>query len=103
MRWRDKKNLVWDQHNGESIGYVDIGNIDLDYATFSKVIKDALPANIYIFKFNNRNTIKKCEICLKWRIKTPEQRQWRCSGVIIINFEHISHLVLVSLLLTLNK
>ena len=25
-------------------------------------------------------------------IKTPERRQWRRSGVFIVNFEHISHL-----------
>ena len=25
----------------------------------------------------------------KVRIKTPERRQWRRSGVIIVNFEHI--------------
>ena len=30
------------------------------------------------------------------------QRHWRPSGVFIVNFEHISHLVLVFLLLTLN-
>ena len=35
-------------------------------------------------------------------IKTPEQRQWRSSGVFTVNFERISHLVLVFLLLTLN-
>ena len=28
---------------------------------------------------------------------------WRCSGVFIVNFEHISHLVLVPLLLTLRR
>ena len=28
--------------------------------------------------------------------------QWRRSGIFIVNFEHISHLVLVFLLLTLN-
>ena len=33
--------------------------------------------------------------------ETPERRQWRRSGVVIVNFEHISHLVLVFLLLTL--
>ena len=33
---------------------------------------------------------------------TPERRQWRDSGVFIVNFEHISHLVLVFLLLTFN-
>ena len=34
----------------------------------------ANPANIYLFKVNNRNTIKSCEICLKLTIKTPERR-----------------------------
>ena len=29
-------------------------------------------------------------------------KAWRRSGVFIVNFEHISHLVLVFLLLTLN-
>ena len=61
------------------------------------------PANIYLFKVNNKNTRKRCEICSKLTIKTPERRQWRRSGVFIVNFEHISHLVLVFLLLTSNK
>ena len=34
--------------------------------------------------------------------KTPERRQWHRSGVFIVNFEHISRLVLV-LLLTMNS
>ena len=38
----------------------------------------------------------------KLTLKTPERRQWRCSGAFIVNFEHISHFVLVFLLLTLN-
>ena len=46
---------------------------------------------------------KRCEICSKLTIKTPERRQWRRSGVFIVNFEHISHLFLVFLFLTLNK
>ena len=29
--------------------------------------------------------------------------EWRRSGVFIVNFEHISHLVLVFLLLTLSR
>ena len=32
------------------------------------------PANIYLFKFNNRNTRKRCKICLKLTAKTPERR-----------------------------
>ena len=56
---------------------------------------------IYLFKVNNRKTRTKCEICSKLTIKTPEQCQWCRSGVFIVNSEHISHLVLVFLLLTL--
>ena len=40
---------------------------------------------------------------LKLTITSPERRQWRQSGVFIVNFEHISHLVLVFILLTLSK
>ena len=58
-------------------------------------------AGIYLFKVNKRNTRTKCDICLKLTIKTPERR-WRRSGIFIVNFEHISHLVLVFLLLNLN-
>ena len=51
-----------------------------------------IPANIYLFKFNNRITRKRCEIRPKTMIKTPEQRHWRRSGVFIVYFEHIWHL-----------
>ena len=51
-----------------------------------------------MFKVNKRNTRASCEICSKLTIKTPERR----SGVFIVNSEHISHLVLVLLLLTLD-
>ena len=40
--------------------------------------------------------------CSKLTIKTPERRQWCRSVVFIVNFEHISNLFLVFLLLTLN-
>ena len=56
-----------------------------------------------MFKDNRRNTRTRCEICSKSTIKTPERRQWRRSGVFIVNFEHISHLVLVFLLLPLSR
>ena len=48
-----------------------------------------------MFKVKKKNTRGRCEICLKLIIKTPEWRQWRRSGVFIVNFEDISHLVLV--------
>ena len=49
-----------------------------------------------------RSTRTRCEICSKLTMKIPERRQWRRSGIFIVNFEHISHLVLVFLLLILN-
>ena len=58
---------------------------------------------IYLFKVNNGNTRARCEISSKLTIKTPEQRHWRRSGVFIVNFEYISNLVLVFLLLTFSR
>ena len=43
---------------------------------------------IYLFKVNNRNIRNRYEICSKVTIKTPERRQWRCSGVFIVSFKH---------------
>ena len=60
------------------------------------------PVGIYLLKVNNRNTITRCEICSKLTIKTPERYQWRRSGVFLVCCEHILHLVLVFLFLTLN-
>ena len=36
---------------------------------------DLFSATIYLFKINNRNTRKTCEIYSKLTIKTPERRQ----------------------------
>ena len=55
------------------------------------------------FKVNNRNARTKCQICSKLTIKTPEPRQWRRSGVFIVNFEYIWHVVLVFILLNLSR
>ena len=60
-----------------------------------------IPAGISLLKVNSRNSRTRCEICSKFIIKITEQRQWR-SGLFIVNCEHISHLNLVFLLLTLN-
>ena len=60
------------------------------------------PADNHLLKVKKRYTRTRCEICSKLTIKTPERRQWRRSGIFIVNFEHISHLVLVFLFLTLN-
>ena len=70
--------------------------------TSGKSKKNENPAGIYLLKFNNRSTRRKFEICSKLTIKTPQRRQWRRSGVFIVNFEHTSHFVLLFLLLNLN-
>ena len=51
-------------------------------------VKEYHPTGIYLLKVNNRNTRTKCEKCSKLTIRA-------------LNFEHISHLVLVFLLLNL--
>ena len=61
------------------------------------------PVNIYLLQVNNKNPTKRCEIYLKLTIKTPKRRYWRRSGVFTVNLEHISHIFLVFLLLTLIK
>ena len=62
----------------------------------------AIPVGIYLLKVNNRNTRTMCETCSKLTIKTPERCYWRRSAVFIVNFEHLPHLVLIFLVLTLN-
>ena len=56
------------------------------------------PVGNHMFKVNNKNTRTRCKKCSKLTIKTPERRR-----VFIVNLEHISHLVLVFLLLTLSR
>ena len=52
------------------------------------------PVDIYLFKAINSNTRKRCEICLKLTIMSPERHHCRCSGVFVVNFDHIPHLLL---------
>ena len=61
------------------------------------------PADIFLFKVNNRNTRTMHEFYSKFTMKTPERRQWRRSNVFIVYFEQISCIVLVFLFITLNK
>ena len=69
---------------------------------FSSPETDTFPAGIYLLEVNNRNTRARGEICSKSKIKRPERHHWRRSCVFIVNSEHISHLVLMFVLLTLN-
>ena len=38
------------------------------------MLSRSYPTNISLFKVNNKNTIKRCEICSKSIIKTPKRR-----------------------------
>ena len=61
------------------------------------------PASIYLFKANTGNTRTMCEICSNLTVETPEWRQWHHYGVFVVNYEQISHIVLLFQLLTLNN
>ena len=69
----------------------------------SDQIQKTYPTGNYIFKVNNTNTRTMRKTCSELTIKTPEQCQWCHSHILIVNFEHILHLVLVFLFLTLNR
>ena len=60
------------------------------------------PDGIYLFKVNYKNTRTSCDICSKLTINNKDTRRTPLviSAVFIVNFEHISHFVLVILLLT---
>ena len=58
---------------------------------------------IYLSKINCGNIRSMCDICSKLTVKTPERRQFGRSSVFIVNFEQISHIILVFPLLTLNN
>ena len=75
-----------------------------DVVTFNLIVfSPHEPPGLYLFKVSNGNTTTTCEICSKLTIKTPEWRYWRRFGIFIVNFEQISHIVVVFSLLTLNK
>ena len=61
------------------------------------------PAGNYMFKVNNRNSKTGCEICSRLTIKTPERHHCGRSGVFIVNFDHISHLFVVFLLMSFSR
>ena len=47
------------------------------------------PTNILLLKVNNKNTRKRCEICLELTLKTPEARFWNRSSSFIVDFEQV--------------
>ena len=60
--------------------------------TYSELTMETLEQDVKYLKY----------IFSKLTTKTPERRHWHRSAFFIINFERISHLVLLFLLLTLN-
>ena len=44
-----QENLVWDKHTGELIGYVNLGDIELNYATLQKT--DDIASHILVYLF----------------------------------------------------
>ena len=88
------KRFIW------KVYYLFWGSVTCSFLFSKFFVPGPDPANIYLFKVNNRNTRKRCEICLKLTIKTRERRR---SDVFIVNFEHISYLFIMFVLLTLNK
>ena len=54
-----------------SIGAISLNNNWTVYNLW--LVQKNYPANIYLLEVNNRNTRKRCEICSKLTIKTPER------------------------------
>ena len=52
-----------------------------------------METGIYLFKVNNGNTKTMCEIYSKLKIRTIKPRRWRCWGVSIVSFEHLSQVM----------
>ena len=43
-------NLVWDKENGELVGYVDLGDIDVNYVTLPKVTTVASHVLVFLIR-----------------------------------------------------
>ena len=87
-------------HNSETVDLVCIDYSKIISLKLAPLFRKVTLAGDCMFKVNNRTTRARCEICSKLTMKAHE---WRHSGGFIVNFEHISHLALVFLLLTLSR
>ena len=75
----------WDKSSTSISGTIPmLKNSSKEYFSIRNLVP--LTFNIYLYKVSNRNSRKRCEICSKNTIKAPERRQWRRSGVFIVNF-----------------
>ena len=68
------------------------------YDCLSSCKSEKNPANIYLVRVCHTNTRIKCEICSKLTIK-HENKVSEANLVFIVNFQHISHLSLMFLIL----
>ena len=79
--------MEWDkQIYGKVVGEFKVALKGTTSREIWKILSGAILFGNYMFKVNNRNT-----------------RKWRRSGIFIVNFENISHLVIVFLLITLSR
>ena len=62
----------------------------INFRTALAKLMGIIPANIYLFKVNNRNTRKNCQICSKLTIKKPEQHKWLFEQLIEIEQADVS-------------
>ena len=74
------KHFLWVNNRARKIYWCALFTVHTGKIHFACALK------FYLFKANNRNTRKRCELCSKLTIKT---RHWRRSGIFIVNFEHI--------------
>ena len=90
-----KNKLVRVHHRNLQFLAIETFNVKDDLApNIMKAVFRFGPVGIYLHKVNNRSTTARREICSELTIETPELRQWRHYGIFIVNFKHISHLVL---------
>ena len=73
---------------------------NMDGSKYNLHVYGSFPAGINLLKVNYRNTRTRCYIYVQ--INNKDTRT-TLSGVFVVNFEHIWHLVLVFPLLNLNK
>lgn len=68
----------------------------IEYWWYNYCITDwNTPASIDLFRVSNGNTKLSCEICPELASKTLEQHCWRWSGIFFVDFEQVSHIIMV--------
>ena len=63
-----QENLVWDKHSGELVGFVDLGGININYATLKNVWKLSIYPCFSVFsqKCSESIILKFCSFCHWW-------------------------------------